>query len=153
VHFGLGYLYWKLLQFDNAKAAFEAELALDPNHAQALAYLGDIELKRGQADKAYPLLAKAVQLRGDLRIAYLDLGEILAGRHQYKDAVTDLRRAVQLDPAEPDAHYWLGRVYEGTSRHQDGQAEFAKVRALHQKAADDVASTMSRLAAKQATPQ
>jgi hypothetical protein len=28
-----------------------------------------------------------------------------------------------------------------------------KVRALHQKAADDVASTMSRLAAKQATPQ
>jgi hypothetical protein len=27
------------------------------------------------------------------------------------------------------------------------------IRALHQKAADDVASTMSRLAAKQATPQ
>jgi Flp pilus assembly protein TadD len=58
-HFGLGCLYSKLLQFDNAKAAFEAELALDPNHAQALAYLGDVELKRGNADKAYSLLASA----------------------------------------------------------------------------------------------
>jgi hypothetical protein len=37
---------------------FEAELALDLNHAQALAYLGDVELKRGNADKAYSLLAK-----------------------------------------------------------------------------------------------
>jgi tetratricopeptide (TPR) repeat protein len=99
------------------------------------------------------LLAKAVQLRSDLRIAYLDLGEILAGRHCYEGAVTALQRAIHLDPAEPDAHYWLRRVYEGASKHQAAQAEFAKVRALHQKAAGDVASTMSRLAAKQATPQ
>ena len=33
-------------QYDEAKAEFERELAIDPNHAQALAYLGDIEMKR-----------------------------------------------------------------------------------------------------------
>ena len=37
VHFGLGYLHWKSQQYDEAKSDFERELALDPNHAQALA--------------------------------------------------------------------------------------------------------------------
>ncbi len=67
VHFGLGYLHWKLRQYDEAKADFERELANDPNHAQALAYLGDIELKRNNPEDALVLLRKAVQLRSDLR--------------------------------------------------------------------------------------
>ena len=40
-HFGLGYLYWKSQQYDKARQEFEGELALDPNHAQALTYLGE----------------------------------------------------------------------------------------------------------------
>ena len=46
VHFGLGYLYWKSHQYDEAKSEFESELLIDPNHPQALAYLGDIEMKK-----------------------------------------------------------------------------------------------------------
>ena len=38
LHFGLGYLYWKSHQYDDAKHAFEAELSIDPGNAQALAY-------------------------------------------------------------------------------------------------------------------
>ena len=30
VHFGLGYLYWKTQQYDEARKEFERELALDP---------------------------------------------------------------------------------------------------------------------------
>ncbi len=52
VHFGLGYLYWKLQQYAQAKIEFETELTISPTHAQALAYLGDIELKRGHLDAA-----------------------------------------------------------------------------------------------------
>ncbi len=40
VHFGLGFLYWKSHDYDKAKQEFEAELATDPNHAQALGLLG-----------------------------------------------------------------------------------------------------------------
>ncbi len=71
LHFGLGYLYWKLRQDDDAKPEFEKELAIDPSHAQALAYLGDVELKRNNPEQALKLLEKAVQLRHDIRIAYL----------------------------------------------------------------------------------
>ena len=45
VNFGLGYLQWKLANYDEARKSFENELAIDPNHPQALAYLADIELR------------------------------------------------------------------------------------------------------------
>src|SRR5262249_15477297 len=80
VNFGLGYLYWKLHKYDDAKQSFERELEIDPKNAQALAYLGDIELKRNAPEKALPRLNKAVQLRNDIRIAYLDIGIILMGQ-------------------------------------------------------------------------
>src|SRR3989440_8125794 len=37
-NFGLRHLYWKLHKYDEAKGAFESELSIDPEHAQALAY-------------------------------------------------------------------------------------------------------------------
>lgn len=45
MNFGLGYLRWKMRQYDDAKREFEAELVVDPENPQALAYLGDIEMK------------------------------------------------------------------------------------------------------------
>ena len=80
-----------------------------------------------------------------MRIAYLDIGTIRAEQKRYPEAIAALQRAVELDPTQPDAHYWLGRVYQGTNDGAAAQREFAKVRALHQKAEDDVASQMSRL--------
>src|SRR2546429_2942515 len=51
VNFGLGYLYWKSHQYDNAKRAFESELAVDPGNPQAMAYLGDIAMKQSDPEK------------------------------------------------------------------------------------------------------
>jgi tetratricopeptide (TPR) repeat protein len=143
VNFGLGYLYWKQHQYDDAKSAFESELSLDPDHAQALAYLGDIELKASDPEKALRLLEKAVHQRTDIRIAYVDLGAILTGQKRYQEAKAALQRAVQLDPSRPDAHFRLARLYQLTGSRAAAQQEFAKVRELHEKADEDVASKMS----------
>jgi Tfp pilus assembly protein PilF len=58
--------------------------------------------------------------------------------------VAALRRAVELDPAQPDAHYRLGRTYQAMGKAEESQKEFAKVRALHEKANnnDPLASKM-----------
>lgn len=134
VHFGLGYLYWKSHQYDDAKREFEAELALDPAHAQSLAYLGDIAMKTDQPEAALPLLRKSIQLKSDIRIANIDLGVILAQQKQYADAAAALQDAIALDPAEPDAHYRLARVYREMGKVAESQKEFAKVRELKAKA-------------------
>jgi Flp pilus assembly protein TadD len=71
------------------------------------------------------------------------LGTILTRQKQYGDAITALRRAVDLDPAQPDAHYRLGRVYQAMGNARRSEKEFARVRELHQKADESLASKMS----------
>ena len=142
VNFGLGYLYWKLHKYDEAKAAFESELRIDPAHAQALAYLGDIELKNNAPEKALPLLVKATQLRNDIRIAYLDIGAIFSDQKKYQDALAALVRAEKLDPTQADAHYRLARLYRAMGNAAAAQREFAKVNELQDKA-EELAPKMS----------
>jgi tetratricopeptide (TPR) repeat protein len=136
VHFGLGYLYWKQHRYDEAQSAFETELSIDPAHAQALAYLGDIELKKNAPEKALPLLTSATQLRNDIRIAYLDIGAIFSDQKKYPEALAALQRAEKLDPAQPDAHYRLARLYRAMGNPAAAQREFAKVNELHDKDED-----------------
>jgi tetratricopeptide (TPR) repeat protein len=133
VHFGLGYLYWKSHQYDDAKREFQAELAIDPGNAQALAYLGDIEMKAGDTEAALASLRKSIQLKNDIRIAAIDLGVILAQQKQYAEAVTALQRAVAIDPSEPDAHYRLAQVYREMGKAEESEKEFATVRELKEK--------------------
>jgi tetratricopeptide (TPR) repeat protein len=118
-------------------------LSVDPGNGQALAYLGDIYLKRSDPEKAILYLRQAVQATPAVRIAHLDLGAALAEQKQYQDAVEPLQRAVQLDPSRPDAHYRLGRVYRALGKTAAAEQEFKKVQELHRKADEDVASKMS----------
>ena len=117
---------------------------MDPDNAQALAHLGDVEMKKNNGDKALALLQQAIQRKNDIRIAYVDAGTILARQKRYPEAASALQRALALDPTEPDAHYQLGHVYRAMGRTSDSQKEFAKVRELHKKSVDeDLARKMS----------
>jgi len=134
LHFGLGYLYWKLRRYEDAGREFGAELAVDPNHALALAYLGDMALKNNDTEKAASLLEMSIQQKKDVRIAYLDLGAARMYQKQYLAALKALQRAVELDPTQPDAHYRLGRVYQALGNSAEAEREFTKTKTLHQKA-------------------
>jgi Flp pilus assembly protein TadD len=52
VHFGLAYLFWKERRYDEAEREFRAELANDPSHPHANAYLGELLLHRDEPDAA-----------------------------------------------------------------------------------------------------
>jgi tetratricopeptide (TPR) repeat protein len=143
VQFGLGYLYWKMRQYDEAARAFEAELASDPVNAQALAYLGDVELKRSEQEKALDLLRRSLRLRDDLQIAHLDVGVIFTEQKHYREALAALLRAQKLDAAQPEVHYRLGRLYQAMGNVDAAKEEFAKVQQLHQKEQESVADRMS----------
>jgi len=142
VHFGLGYLYWKSHRNEDAKAEFQNELRNDPQHAQAWAYLGDIEMKT-DPEASIALLRKSIVLKPDLRVAYVYLGTVLAERKQYPDAISAFQRAIALDPNEPDAHYRLARVYRNMGMSAESEKEFSKVKSIHQKTEDDMVRKMS----------
>jgi predicted Zn-dependent protease len=105
--------------------------------------LGDIEMKRNNPEQALTSLRKAIHLRDDIRIAYVDLGSLLAQHGNYQEAIVALQRAVTLDPTQPDAHFRLGRAYQAMGNKSASQKEFATVRELHQKADEDLTSKMS----------
>jgi tetratricopeptide (TPR) repeat protein len=129
-HFGLGYLYWKQQRFDEACRQFEAELANQPQHAQALAYLGDAEMHSEREKPAETHLRRALTLDPKIRLAHFDLGIILAGRNESDQAVRYFREAIRLDPSVPDAHYRLGRLLSSLGREQEAQAEFEQVKKM-----------------------
>ncbi len=144
LNFVLGHLYWQAERYDEAAAAFEAELLVVPGNAKAIAYLGDIAMKQGDNERALRLLRKAAQLQDNVRLAFMDIGAILVDQKQYAEALSALRQAVKLDPTQPDAHFRLGHVYQLMGNTAATDKEFAKVRELKAKQNRAIASKLGQ---------
>jgi tetratricopeptide (TPR) repeat protein len=136
VHFGLGYLLWGLMQYDEAAQELQAELANNPDHAQALAYLADTDMRLSHPEAAPPLLEKAIRIDPGIELAHLDLGILDADAGHKEDALRELKIAEKLSPDDQNVHWRLARFYQATGRKDEAKAEFDKTRSL-QKAADE----------------
>jgi tetratricopeptide (TPR) repeat protein len=130
VHFGLGYLFWIRKQYPEALVEFQAELDLNPNHAQALTYLADCDLVLTHPILAQPLLEKAIQVDPAIELAHLDLGVIDADAGRQDDALRELTAAEKLAPNDVDAHWRLGRLYRAMGDQQKAKAEFDKAKSI-----------------------
>ena len=144
VHFGLGYLLWTQLQYAEAADEFKAELANVPDHAQALLYLADSNLKMNHPDLALPLLLKVVRLQSNAELAHLDLGIIYADKGQHADALRELQLAAKINPNDVGVHWRLGQLYRAMGRKNEAQAEFEKTKTLNQAAGEPLSTKLNR---------
>jgi tetratricopeptide (TPR) repeat protein len=136
-HFGLGYMYWKQKRYEDARSAFEGELAQQPHHTQALTYLADTEMHMGDEKAAEEHLRQALKLDANIRLAHLDLGILQASRNDSEAAAIQFREAIRIDSSKPDAHYRLGRLLLSIGREKEAEGEFAKVKQLAPKERPD----------------
>ena len=125
-HFSLGYVMWVLTQYPEAAREFQAELDNNPDHAQAMTYLADVDMQLGHADAALPLLEKAVKLDSEMELAHLDLGILYAGAGRPDDALREMKEAERLAPEDVNVHWRLGRLYRTMGRKDEAKAEFDK---------------------------
>jgi tetratricopeptide (TPR) repeat protein len=135
VHFGLGYLLWGMLEFDEAAKEFQAELDNNPGHAQALTYLADSEIQMSHPEAAPPLLEKAVRIDPKIELAHLDLGILASDAGKKEEALRELKTAERLSPGDQAVHWRLARFYKSIGRNDQAKLEFDKTRTL-QKASD-----------------
>jgi tetratricopeptide (TPR) repeat protein len=135
-HFGLGYLLWGMLQFDEAAKEFQAELDNNPDHALALTYLGDCQIQLGRPGDAPALLEKAVRIDPKIEQAHLDLGILYENAGRRGDALNELKKAEILNPSDQTVHWRLARFYKAMGKSEEAKAEFDKTRSL-QKASDE----------------
>jgi tetratricopeptide (TPR) repeat protein len=133
VHFGLGYLLWTQHRYPEAEQEFKLEIVNEPTHVQALAYLGDTEIKLEHQAEAEADLRRAVHQAGAVPLAWLDLGIVLVDEGKNDEAAQDFERVIAMDPGAVDAHWRLARLYQAMGKPDAAKAEFAKARALHEK--------------------
>jgi tetratricopeptide (TPR) repeat protein len=142
-HFGLGYLLWTQKIYPDAAKEFQAELANDPRHVQAMMYLADTQIQMNQPAEARALLEKVVQLDPHLSLAHLDLGILLSDAGQNEDALRELTLAEKLNPQEVNVHWRLGRIYRTLGKKDLAKAEFDKASSLNKAADEDLFKKIS----------
>ena len=112
VAFMRGAMYEKMKDFARAEAEFRKVLALDPDNASALNYLGYMLADRGvRLDEAQKLVSRALELEPN-NGAYLDsLAWVYYQQNKLADAESLLLRALDRIGKDPTVHEHLGDVY------------------------------------------
>jgi tetratricopeptide (TPR) repeat protein len=136
VHFGLGYLLWTKGHDPEAAQEFEAEIANDPHHVQAMLYLADTKIRMNKMEDARPLLEQIQKTDPDIAMQHLDLGIVYADEGRRQDAKTEFETAVRIAPTNVNAHYRLARLYRSMGMTAEAKVEFDKASSLN-KAEDD----------------
>ena len=113
VYFLRGTIADKLHHADEAESWMRKVLAIDPDNAQALNYLGYMFADRGvKLDEALALVKRAVQLDPQ-NYAFLDsLGWVYFHMGQYPVAEDLLQKAVDRNGGDPTLHDHLGQTFE-----------------------------------------
>jgi tetratricopeptide (TPR) repeat protein len=138
VHFGLGYLLWSHRRYQESVTQFQAELANNPDHAQALAHLGDAEMQLQHSELSLPLFLKAVAKDPRLELAHLDLGILYSDGGRKDEALRELLLAEKLDPGDVSVHWQLARIYKAMGRREAAKAEYDKAASIHKTADEDL---------------
>jgi Flp pilus assembly protein TadD len=91
-----------------AEAIYREILVREPNHADALHWLGVIAFQMGRHDDAIELIERALGARPDHAPAHNNLGLALQAKGRLAEAEAAFRRALEYDPQDPEVHNNLG---------------------------------------------
>jgi tetratricopeptide (TPR) repeat protein len=152
VHFGLGYLLWTQLQFQEASQEFQAELQNTPDYSKAMLYLADSDIKLSRNEEAKPLLERVVATDPTNSMGRLDLGVVYAEAGQKEDAVREFKVAATLNPNDVNVHMWLGRLYRSMGNVNEARTEFDKAKSLNRESHDALITVMSNAREKDNRP-
>lgn len=144
LHVGLGYTRLARDEFAWAKQAFEAALALEPDHEDALVGLGEVLLRLGRRGEALDLFGRVRRggCADDLDLL-LSMGRALYRADLYEDARDTFSNASVVHPESAEAvaglAYTLHRLGQGAAArrelrralHLDPQLHEARVYLAH----------------------
>lgn len=142
-HFGVGYLLWRDKHYGEAAEEFRQELAVNPKHYEALAYLGDSLLRLGDVPGAGKALQESIAVKDSLWITHYDLGTIAANGKNYTLAIEQFKRALSVNDKRPDIHYHLAQAYKATNQNAEAQRELRIVSSLHEQRNEDLVTKIS----------
>ncbi|KJR96566.1 MAG: hypothetical protein VR65_27875 [Desulfobulbaceae bacterium BRH_c16a] len=125
--FEYGLLLDKKGMYEQAMAKMENVLELQPDHAEALNYIGYTWADNNiHLDKALEYILRAVDLKPDNGYIIDSLGWVYFRMGEFEKAAQELERALQLEPGDPNIYEHLGDVYRSLG-------ETSKAREIYRK--------------------
>ena len=115
-------------QHEKAVATSEHGVALDPNSADAHAFLGHCLRFAYRYEESIPEYKTAIRLN-PIPPSYYLFGIAMAYAHigQYEEAITWGRKAVLQNPNDIIAQINLTQIYSLSGRYEEARAQFAEV--------------------------
>jgi tetratricopeptide (TPR) repeat protein len=109
----LGRAYTRVSRQPEAEAVYRRVLDASPNHPVALHSLGNLAMRRGEADVAAGYYREATEARPDFILAWFHLAEARKDSGQFSEAQEMFAHVLELQPRTPeDAGVHRDALYE-----------------------------------------
>jgi predicted AlkP superfamily phosphohydrolase/phosphomutase/tetratricopeptide (TPR) repeat protein len=123
IYIQLGDAYGRLLQWQNAKLAYEKAVALDPDNALAFQGLSNVYRRLGDNQQTVDCALRAVSLLHRLPLAHFNLGVALARSGDNERATVAFETARRFQPEMINAHRYLATINKSNGGNHE-KAEF-----------------------------
>jgi tetratricopeptide (TPR) repeat protein len=108
----------------------ERSLEIFPTYFDALALLGKYHILRGDYEKGYPYLIRAIDVNPRSFYAYFRLGFAFYRLRQYPAALEAARAATTLGPSSSDARALYGTLLRISGRYSEAETHLLKANEL-----------------------
>jgi Flp pilus assembly protein TadD len=126
----LGNAYARMGNLDEAKAALNRSIEVNPETAQSYDLLGLIAIQQNNETEAEKDFREALRIEPDLAEADDNLGKLLIGDRDLKQAEYYLKRAITVDPKDADSHHSYGLLLMLKKQFPDSVLELRAAMAL-----------------------
>jgi tetratricopeptide (TPR) repeat protein len=115
---------------EEALAAYQRALELDPYLVPAIINLANIHYSRDEIAEAQALYERAIALDPEVFEAHFNLGNIFHDLGRYPQAQACYRDALKLNSTYADAHFYLAVTLEKNGQSQDARAHWRSYQQL-----------------------
>lgn len=98
-------------RLDGAQKCYETLLQLEPEHANAMHFLGVLQFQRGQRQAALTRMQRSLVLDPGVASWYNNQGNVLLSLEQFEAAAQSYARCAELDPGNVEVLNNLGVLY------------------------------------------
>ena len=101
-----------------AENLYNETLKTNPNHFEAIFFLGTLSAQFKKFDMAKQLFNKAIKIQPNYVHSYINLGNVLNELREHQKAISCYEKAIQINPNLLPAYDNLGIVFKEIGEHQ-----------------------------------
>lgn len=135
--FSVGYLFYLQEEHEDAIAAYNQAMHLDPDDPADYNNRGTAKNALGRHEAAIADYDEAIRLKPDYDLAYFNRGNAKNALGDYEAAIADYNQTVRLQPNFVQAYLYRGIAKDEMGRIDEARQDFEKARNLAHKAGND----------------